>query len=122
MKISGLGNIFREVAERALAFGMRVLAVRRQQIIPNGLDIQLVDLPTLLTESDFISINAALNEETHHMIGERELEMMKESAILINTARGAIIDEDALHRTLLDNRIAGAGIDVFSEEKTVNLI
>lgn len=116
MGVIGLGNIGIEVAKRALAFGMRVQTIRRQQFIPEDLNIELVDLETLLRESDFISLNVALNKETHHMIGKRELTLMKKSALLINTSRGAVIDEDALYQTLLDNGIAGAGIDVFSEE------
>jgi len=114
--IIGLGNIGIEVAKRALAFEMKVQTVRRQQIIPDSLNIELVDLETLLKESDFISLNVALNKETHHMIGKRELDLMKNSAILINTSRGAVINEDALIQTLLDKGIAGAGIDVFSKE------
>ena len=116
MGVIGLGNIGIEVAKKALAFGMRVQTIRRQQFIPEGLNIELVDLETLLRESDFISLNVALNKETHHMIGKRELNLMKKSALLINTSRGAVIDEDALYQTLIDNGIAGAGIDVFSEE------
>ncbi len=114
--IVGFGNIGIEVAKRALAFGMKVQTVRRQQVISNGLDIEFVDLETLLKESDIISLNVALNKETYHMIGRREFDLMKKSAILINTSRGAVIDEDALYKTLLDKGIGGAGIDVFLEE------
>ena len=114
--VIGLGNIGREVAKRALAFGMRVQTVRRKQVIPEDLNIELVDLETLLKESDFISLNIALNKETYHMIGKKELDLMKKSALIINTSRGAIIDEDALYQTLLNKGISGAGIDVFSEE------
>lgn len=70
----------------------------------------------MLKESDLISINVPLNKETYRMIGKRELNLMKNSALLINASRGAVIDEDALYQTLLDKGIAGAGIDVFSEE------
>ena len=114
--IIGLGNIGKEVAKRALAFGMKVLTVRRQSLIPEDLKIDFVDLETLLQESDFISVNVPLNKETYHMIGKREFNLMKNSALLINTSRGAVIDEEALYQTVLSKRIAGAGIDVFSKE------
>ncbi len=114
--IVGLGNIGKEVAKRALAFGMKVVTVRRQRLIPEGLNIELVDLETLLKESDFISVNVPLNKETYHMIGKRELNLMKNSALLINTSRGAVIDEKALYQILISKGIAGAGLDVFSEE------
>jgi phosphoglycerate dehydrogenase-like enzyme len=114
--IIGLGNIGKEVSKRALAFGMRVQTLRRKRLIPENSKIELVDFDTLLKESDFISVNVPLNKETYHMIGKRELNLMKKSALLINTSRGAVIDEDALYQTILDKGIAGAGIDVFSEE------
>ena len=74
------------------------------------------DLTSMLKASDFISIHAVLNNETHHLIGERELKAMKPSAYLINVSRGEIVDEEALVRALRENRIAGAGLDVYGEE------
>ena len=76
----------------------------------------LVDLKTLLRESDFVSINCPLTDETRGMIGEDELRLMRKSAVLINTARGGIVREDALYRALKEGWIAGAGIDVFERE------
>jgi len=74
----------------------------------------------LLRESDFVSIHSPLNDETRHQIGARELGMMKKTAFLINTARGAIVDETALIRALGTKQIAGAGLDVFEHEPTVD--
>ena len=76
----------------------------------------MVGLPELLKKSDFISIHCLLNDETRHLIGEKELKLMKPTAYLINTARGAVIDEQALIRSLQEKLIAGAGLDVFEKE------
>jgi glyoxylate reductase len=73
-------------------------------------------LDELLREADYVSLHVPLNDSTHHMIGERELSMMKETAYLINTSRGPVVDEDALYRALRDGAIAGAGMDVFEKE------
>ena len=78
--------------------------------------IELVDLPTLLKESDFVTINTPLNEHTEGLIGAEELALMKPAAFLINTARGPIVDEKALLETLRNKRIAGAALDVLEEE------
>jgi len=114
--VVGLGNIGTEVAKRGAAFGMKVLAAKKRPVAPKRLKVKLVNLDALLSESDVISLNLALNDETHHLIGEREFGMMKKSAFLVNTSRGAIMDERALLEALQTRRIAGAGIDVFSEE------
>ena len=114
--ILGLGNVGVEVAKRGSAFGMTVLAFRRRPIVPEGLDVTLVNFPTLLRESDFLSINVPLNEDTRGMLRGRELKLMKETAFLINTSRGGIVDEDALCPALSEKRIAGAALDVFEEE------
>jgi D-3-phosphoglycerate dehydrogenase len=114
--VVGLGNIGAEVARRGVAFGMKVLAVKKRPAASRRLKTRLVDLNTLLSESDVISLNLALNDETYHMIGEREFRMMKRSAFLVNTSRGAVVDERALYEALQTRKIAGAGIDVFSEE------
>jgi glyoxylate reductase len=82
-----------------------------------GLDYVMLD--RLLAESDFVSIHAPLKPETHHLIGARELALMKPSAFLVNTARGPIVDEEALVRALTDRRIAGAGLDVYEREPRV---
>ena len=112
----GLGNIGIEVAKRGSALGMRVLSFRRRQVIPEGLDVTLVDFPTLLRESDFVSIHVPLTNETKGMFGEREFKLMKTTAYLVNTSRGGIVDERALHSALVEKRIAGAALDVFEEE------
>jgi len=81
--------------------------------------IEYVPLDQLLAESDFVSIHAPLNPQTVHLIGARELRLMKPSAFIVNTARGAIIDEMALVQALAERRIAGAGLDVFEDEPRV---
>jgi D-3-phosphoglycerate dehydrogenase len=81
-----------------------------------ALGVKQVDLPGLLQESDHVSINCVLTTETHHLIGEEELALMKPTAYLVNTARGPIVDEKALYRALVEDRIAGAGLDVFEDE------
>ncbi len=77
---------------------------------------RLVDLPTLMRESDIITIHTPLNEETHHMIGEKELRLMKPTAIFISAARGPVVDEQALIKILQEGRISGAGLDVYETE------
>jgi len=114
--IVGLGNIGIEVAKRGLVFGMRVFSFRRRPIVPEGLDVTLVDLPTILCESDFVSIHVPLTESTRGMFGEEEFRLMKPTAFLINTSRGGIVDERALYSALVENRLAGAALDVFEEE------
>jgi len=117
--IVGMGRIGRAVARRARGFNMKILYydVRR---LPKELEEELkatyVDLETLLKESDIVSIHVPLTKETYHMIGEKELKLMKKSAILINTARGAVIDTNALVKALEEGWIAGAGLDVFEQE------
>jgi glyoxylate reductase len=82
--------------------------------------LTFVPLDQLLAESDFVSLHSPLNATTRHQIGARELSLMKKSAFLINTARGAIVDEAALVRALKGKRIAGAGLDVFEHEPKVS--
>lgn len=116
--ILGLGNIGSRVARRARAFGLKVihhdLVVRRQ--IESELEAEQVTMEKLLTESDIVSIHTPLTENTFHLMGEKELSMMKKGAFLINTARGSIVDETALIKALREGTIAGAGLDVFEEE------
>src|SRR5439155_17824653 len=83
------------------------------------LDLAYVPLDLLLAESDFVSVHAPLRPETHHLIGAIELALMKPTAFLINTARGPIVDEQALVRALADRRIAGAALDVYEHEPLV---
>ncbi|UWP92338.1 C-terminal binding protein [Aliiroseovarius crassostreae] len=118
--IIGLGKIGRSMARMAgQGFRARVIAYspHTPEEEMQAMGVEKCDtLDALLTESDFISIHSVLNEETRHLIGERELRLMKPSAILINAARGAIIDEDALVRAMCEGWIAGLGLDVFSRE------
>jgi len=85
--------------------------------IENRLGVQYVTLEELLRESDFVSLHPKLNPETHHMIGEKELSLMKTTSFLINTSRGPIVDQDALIRALQSKKIAGAALDVFEDER-----
>ena len=116
--VIGLGNIGREILSLAQPFDMRLLASdpygSTEQASAVG--AELVDLETLLHQSDFVSISCALTEETHHLINAERLALMKESAYLINTARGPIIDEQALIQVLQQGKIRGAGLDVFEQE------
>jgi D-3-phosphoglycerate dehydrogenase len=116
--IVGLGTIGCKVAEKVRGFKAKLLAY--DPYVPEELARQvgvgLVDLKTLLKESDIVTIHAALTKETEHLIGEEELGLMKRSAFIVNTARGAIIDKRALIKALKEGWIAGAALDVFEEE------
>ena len=117
--IVGLGNIGLAVARRAKAFDMRVLYFSRTRKPDEedryGLE-WIPDLPSLLRESDFVSIHVPLVPETDHLIGERELRLMKPGAFLINTSRGGTVDSKALYDALFNNIIAGAALDVTDPE------
>ncbi len=117
--IGGGGLIGKAVARRAHGFSMRVLYwTPRRKSESEELEAGLIYAPLeiLLRESDFVSLHSPLNAQTRHQIGARELRLMKKSAFLINTARGAIVDEAALVRALANKQIAGAGLDVFEHE------
>jgi glyoxylate reductase len=114
----GLGGVGLEVAKRARGFGMRILYFdhrrrpreeRRYGLIPTDLD-------QLLREADFVSLHVPLTSETRHLIGERELSLMKPTAILVNTARGPVVDQRALYRALRKGRITAAALDVTEVE------
>jgi len=113
--VVGLGNIGREVCRLAAAFHMKVFGYhhRHTETTP---DTDVVELHTLLGQSDIITLHVALNSQTHHMIGKKEFELMKQDAFFINTCRGAVVDESALIEALRQNRIGGAGLDVFETE------
>ncbi len=116
----GVGNIGHEMFKLAKPFGMKHIA-SDPYLQPEALadvDVRLVDLDTVLAESDFVSINCPLNPATRHLIGEKELRKMKETAFLINTARGPIVDEAALVKALREGWIKGSAIDVFEQEPT----
>ena len=120
--IGGRGRIARAVARRARGFDMRILYCgpnRMEQAEEKHLQMTYLPLDQLLKESDFVSIHASMRPETHHLIGERELNLMKPTAILINTSRGPIVDEVALARALAGKHIAAAGLDVFENEPKV---
>ncbi len=121
--IFGMGRIGQAMARRGRGFSMRVLyhdSVRAAAELERELSLEFVDRETLLRESDFVSLHVPLTAETRGLIGRRELEMMKPTAILINTARGPVVDEAALAEALRDKRIAGAGLDVFEREPQVH--
>jgi phosphoglycerate dehydrogenase-like enzyme len=119
--IVGLGSIGGEIARLSKAFSMKVIAIRRSTkklASARNVDVllPLEGLNQLLTQSDFIILSLPLTNETHGLIGEKQLKIMKSSAYLINVSRGAIIDEQALIEALENNQIAGAGLDVFATE------
>lgn len=120
--IVGLGRIGRAVARRARGFDMTVLYHNRNrdEDAESDLGVRYVSLDELLELSDFVSLHAPLTQETRHMIAAAELRRMKPSAVLINTARGAVVDEADLVEALRDGTIAGAGLDVFEEEPAVH--
>lgn len=116
----GLGNVGRALARRLAGWDCRLLCYD-PYVLPADAAAQgvaLVDLDHLLGSSDIVSVQASLTAETHHLIGARELALMRPDAYLVNTARGPLVDEAALRRALDDGRIAGAGLDVWEEEPT----
>jgi len=118
----GLGAIGRGTVSRARGFGMRVVYTKRQRLparAEKALGVQYRTLPELLSESDFVVVNASYHPGTHHLIGAKELGLMKPTAYLINTARGPIVDEAALVEALRADRIAGAALDVYEREPEV---
>jgi glyoxylate reductase len=121
--IGGGGLIGKAVARRAHGFSMRVLywtPRRKSQQEEREAGLTYAPFERLLRESDFVSIHSPLNKDTRHQISARELRLMKKTAFLINTARGAIVDEAALVRALAKKQIAGAGLDVFEHEPKID--
>ncbi len=113
----GYGRIGRAVARRATGFGMSVLHHTRTDTGATG---WVDDLERLLAESDVVSLHVPLTDATRHLIGARELALMKSTAVLVNTARGPVVDEVALAAALTDGTIFAAGIDVFEQEPVVH--
>jgi glyoxylate reductase len=118
--IVGLGRIGSSIAKRAKGFDMKVLYhdVIRRQDLEKALGIEYTEVNTLLHKADFVTLNVPLLKETHHLIDEKRLKVMKKTAILINNARGPVVDERALYKALKEGWIAGAGLDVFEQEPT----
>jgi glyoxylate reductase len=116
--IIGLGRIGAAIARRARGFAMSVLYHNRHraEALEAELGARYVGLDDLLHQSDFIVVSCALTPETHHLIGERELGLMKPTAALVNIARGPIVDQRALYRALVDRKIWAAGLDVYEVE------
>ena len=116
--IIGCGHVGKDLALLLKAFGCKILAteIKPDYDFFDQHDISLVDLETLLKTADIVSLHTPLNNETKNLITAGHLELMKDSALLINTARGGLVDEEALKRTLRDKRIAGAAFDVFINE------
>lgn len=116
--IVGLGRIGSRVAEIGKAFGMKIIYydLSRNEALEKQLGVEYRDLDTLLQEADIVSIHVPLTKETYHLINEEKLRKMKRTALLINTARGAVIDINALVKALSEGWIAGVGLDVFEQE------
>jgi D-3-phosphoglycerate dehydrogenase len=117
--VIGVGNIGKAVLKKAHAFNMRLLGndiVQISQEFTKKYEVNMVRLEDLLCQADFISINCDLNPTSRHLINDKMLALMKPSAVIINTARGSIIDETALINALEDKKIAGAALDVFEIE------
>jgi D-3-phosphoglycerate dehydrogenase / 2-oxoglutarate reductase len=117
--IVGVGNIGKAVARRARAFGMTLLGSDIIEIAPDFFlenKLEMTSLEDLLSRSDFVSLHCDLNPTSYHLINQSTLTCMKPSAVLINTARGPVVDEPALVEALLSGRLAGAALDVFETE------
>ncbi len=115
----GFGRIGRAMADRARAFGMRLVYWNRTRLSPAeeaACDARYLPRDELLANSDFVSLHIAYTSDTHHLIDARALSLMRPHAILVNTARGAVVDEAALVIALRERRIGGAGLDVFEQE------
>lgn len=119
--ILGMGGIGRNMAQKAAVFGMKTIYHNRRKLSDEKAGgAEYVSFDELLQRSDVLSLNLPLNKHTRHIISEKEFKAMKQSCIIINTARGAVIDEAALVKALDDGQIAGAGLDVFEEEPKVH--
>jgi glyoxylate reductase len=116
--IIGFGRIGQAMMRRSRGFKMKVVAYDPflKEFIEKTKGVEYRELDDLLKESDFITLHCPLTKETHHLIGRKELEMMKPTAILINTSRGPVVDERALVSALKKGKIAGAGLDVYEKE------
>ena len=121
--IIGMGRIGQALARRAVASGMQIIYHNRHRLsdeIEQKYHVTYVDFQTALQDSDFVSLNLPYTPEVHHLIGKPELGMMKRTAYLINTARGAHVDEQALVEALKSGIIAGAALDVYEHEPSIS--
>ncbi len=120
--IVGMGRIGQAVARRGKGFGMEILYHNRsrKEDAEKELDARHVELDELLVTADFVSIHTPLTDETQHLIGARELDKMKATAVLVNTSRGPVVDEEALADALADGHIFAAGLDVYENEPRVH--
>jgi len=121
--IVGLGNIGKKVARRGAAFDMRIQYYDIARLTldeEDALGVRFALFTELLQSSDVLSLHVPLDDSTRNMIGAREFGLMKSTAILVNTCRGPVVDEDALYRALKEGKIAGAGLDVFVDEPPAN--
>jgi len=121
--IVGMGQIGVATALRAKSFGMKIIYTRRNRLdekIEKELSAQYVSLDELLQQSDIVSLHCPYSTETHHLISDAQLSKMKKTSYLINTARGPIVNEEALANALINKTIAGAGLDVYENEPKVN--
>ncbi|VCU71961.1 Glyoxylate/hydroxypyruvate reductase B [Pigmentiphaga humi] len=118
LALLGLGRIGQRMAAIAQAFGMKVIAwsPNLTEEAAAACQVRRVDKDTLFAQADVLSIHVVLSERSRHLVGARELALMKPEALLVNTARGPIVDEEALVEALRRNRLAGAGLDVFEHE------
>jgi len=123
LAIVGFGASGQQLARRAKPFGLRILAIDVRSIEQEVLDELQPDflggpddLDRVVTDCDFLSLHLHLTAETRHIIDARRIGLMKPTACLINVARGALVDEEALYQALLDDRVGGAGLDVFADE------
>jgi len=119
----GFGGIGQPMARRGLGFSMRILYHTRHRVagsVERELHAEYADLETLLRESDYVSLHVPLTSETRHIIDGKALGLMKSTAVLVNTARGPVVDEEALVEALSNRTIAGAGLDVFEKEPQIS--
>lgn len=121
--IIGFGRIGQTVMRRSRGFKMKVIVYDpiKKEEIEKMRGVGYRELDDLLKESDFVTLHCALTKETHHLIGKRELDLMKHTAILINTSRGPVVDEKALVSALKKGKIAGAGLDVYEKEPRLSV-
>jgi len=116
--IIGLGRIGKALVKRAKGFDMKIIYydIDRDESFEKSYGVSFQSLKDLLKEADFVSVNVPLTQNTYHLIGEKEISLMKKTAFLVNTSRGAVIDENNLYTALKNKLIAGAALDVFEKE------